>query len=428
MSSPLRRIVSNFGMVLSGQGAVTLLGFVALAINSRALGLTDIGRLFLIQAICELISKVVSFQNWQSFVKVGSDIEGRGSLTRLWLYGVSLDFAAAAAASLIAIILLLFAPNMIGLDPTVAQHGLCYAISLLVSGTGTCVGALRFFDAYGRVVAINILQAVMLLGNAIVLMMLKSPLSVYLITVPSIISVTSLVMMVTAWKRVRARDIVNKNRRFDRAAQRRFLSFAFGISASSTLTAIRQRGEVLIVGALLGPSAAALFGVAYRLSALLSRFAQSARVSVYPEFSRLVSNGQFQEAAQIAFRLTRWSSVVALAVLIVFAIFGGMILTSLFGEEYRMASPILLLLTTGTAVYACIFAMAPLSQITFGSWRFFTLNLIAFAGFSVFAVLGPLLFGQNGAGAGAASYSIILALLLVWQTVRHQRKIVREMQ
>nr|WP_319250258.1 lipopolysaccharide biosynthesis protein [uncultured Celeribacter sp.] len=422
MNSPLHRIIRNFGMVLSGQGAVTVLGFLALSINSRALGMTDLGRLFLIQATCELISKLVAFQNWQSYIKVGADIEGRGSLTRLWLYGLSLDFAAGFIASIIATVILLFAPEVIGLDPEIAHYGLLYAASLLLSGSETSIGVLRLFEAYGKVVWISILQAALLFGNAAVLAVLNAPLSAYLYTLPIIISASSIAMMFIAWKQLRVRDTASLRRRFDIIAQRRFLRFAFGISASSMLTAMRQRGEVLIVGALLGPSAAALFGVAYRLAALFSRFAEAARVSVYPEFSRLVSAGLFEDAVRLAFRLTRWASGGAFAAMLVLALAGSPILVVLFGEEYRVAAPILMLLATGTAVYTCVFALGPLTQITFGSWRLFGFNLLAFVGFLCFAVLGPLMFGQNGAGAGAAAYSIVLALLLLWQVTYHRRK------
>jgi len=259
MTAAWRTILNNFSKVLSGQVVITVLGFFALAMNTRALGIEDLGKLFLVQATCELVSKLVSFQNWQSFAKVGADIEGRGSLKALWLYGVGLDFAAASVSALIVAALLLGAPSLLGLDPETAKLGLYFAMSLIFLGRGTSIGALRLLGAFGLAVSIEVMQATLLLLNAAVLFWIGAELHIYLM----------------------------------------FLNFAFGVSASSALNAVRQRGEILIVGALLGPSAAALFGVAYRLAALLSRFSEAARISVYPEFSRMASSGQFVLAASV---------------------------------------------------------------------------------------------------------------------------------
>lgn len=415
MTSPLRKIGRNFGLVLSGQVTVTALGFLALAMNTRALGLDDLGRLFLIQATCELFSKVIAFQNWQSFVKVGADIKDRGSLTSLWFFGLGLDFAAALTATLVVITVLFIAPGLVGLDPEIARLGLFFAIGLLFSGTATSVGALRLLDSFGWVVAINILQAVLLLGNAALLLSMQASLQVYLTTIPIITAGTSLLMLLAAWIRLHTKDTGQTNRRFDRIARKRFLGFALGVSASGTLNVIRQRGEILIVGAILGPVGAALYGIAARLAAVLARFAESARISVYSEFSELVSGGDFQGAKMLALQLSRWIVIAAIAAIIAILIFGADALDLLFGSDYVEAAPALFLLTTGSAVFTCTFALGPLVQIAFGSWRFFLLSGIAFAGFVIFGVLGPYFFGMNGAGAGRAANAIILAGLLIWQ-------------
>ena len=69
-----------------------------------------------------------------------------------------------------------------------------------------------------------------------------------------------------------------------------------------------------------------------------------------------------------------------------------------------------------------IFPLGPLIQIAMGSGRFLILNLIAFAGFVLFGVLGPWLYGQPGAGAGATAFSLILAALSVGQVMVRLRR------
>lgn len=422
MKSPLKRIGRNFGLLLTGQAMVAGLAFVALGLNTRALGSEDLGRLFLVQAACELTSKVVAFQNWQTFIKLGAeDGEGTADTMGLWVFGVALDFLAGAIAAGIIAVVFVFFPGVVGLDTETANWGLIYAASLLLSGTGTCIGTLRLYDRFGQVVAVNTLQAVLLLASAAVLYHLSAPLTAYLVAIPVIIAFCSVLLIVLGLRRI-LQQIPGPRRYWPATAERRaFLSFAFGVSASSSLTAFRQRGEVLLVGAILGPSAAALFGVAYRLAAVIARFAQSARISVYPEFSKMVAQNAFPEALALAGKLTRWTGLAGLAIIAAVVVAGGQVLALLFGAEFAKAYPNLVLLAAGTCIYTATFALGPLVQIAFGSWRFFTMNVIAFAGFMVFGALGPHLFGAAGAGSGAAAFSVILAALLAIQIRRHVR-------
>lgn len=422
MITPLQRIARNFGLLLSGQAAVTVLAFVALGLNTRALGIEDLGRLFLVQAACELTSKVVAFQNWQTFIKLGAE-DGTGSADTmgLWVFGVALDFLAGAIAAVIIAFIFAFFPGLVGLDPETASWGLIYAASLLVSGTGTCIGTLRLYGRFGQVVAVNTLQALLLLASAAVLYHLSAPLTAYFVAIPVITAFCSVLLILLGLRRI-LQQIPGSRHYWPSAVERRtFLSFAFGVSASATLNAFRQRGEVLLVGVILGPAAAALFGVTYRLAALITRFAQSARISVYPEFSKMVAQNAFPEALALAKKLTRWTGLAGLAIIAAVVVAGGQALALLFGTEFAAAYPNLVLLATGTCIYTATFALGPLVQIAFGSWRFFAMNVIAFAGFVVFGAVGPYLYGAAGAGAGAVAFSCILAALLAMQIRRHAR-------
>ena len=62
-------------MVMSGHAVGAVLAFGALSINSRALGPSALGVLFLLQATCGLTSNVLVFQNWQMMIKSGAEAQ-----------------------------------------------------------------------------------------------------------------------------------------------------------------------------------------------------------------------------------------------------------------------------------------------------------------------------------------------------------------
>jgi O-antigen/teichoic acid export membrane protein len=400
------------------------MSFVALTLNARALDVAGIGVLFLIQATCELTSRLLAFQNWQAVVKFGAEAVQANDPARLratWRFGFFLDLIAAVAATTLAVALLLLAPRLVGLDPRHGALGLAYAASLLLSGSGSSIGALRLLDRFGMVVGANVISAAALLANAIVLWAFAAPLWVYLVSIPAITATISGFLIVAGYFRTQhAADAMD-----DLVAtpldRQQFFRFALGVSAVGTLSVIRQRGELVVVGAILGPSAAALYGVAYRMAALMDRVAESGRQSVYPVISQLVADGAFPKALALAFRLSRIGLLVCIPGLFALALFGGDILRLLFGTEYVAAKSNLILLGAGAALYLITFPLGPLIQISLGAGRFLLLTIVASICFLIFGLLGPWLYGQEAAGAGAAAFGVALAVLSVGQLLLRLR-------
>ncbi len=429
MDAAFGKVFRNFRTVLTGQVAVTAMGFAALTLNARALDVHGIGILFLIQATCELTSKVLAFQNWQTVVKFGAEAVRAGDPERLraiWRFGFMLDALAALAAALIAAGLMLFAPRLVGLDPVYGTIGLFYAASLILSGSGASIGALRLLDRFGLVVAANVASAALLLVNAAVLWLLDAPLWVYLVTIPAIGAALSIYLNIAGYVRTRQAAEALAGHESSSLDRRAYFRFALGVSAIGTLNALRQRAELLAVGAILGPTAAAFYGVAYRLAALMDRVGESARQSVYPVLSQQVADGDFDKAAALSFRLSKIGLALCVPGLAVLILFGGDVLSLVFGAEFEAARSNLILLGIGASMYLITFPLGPLIQIAMGAGRFLLITAISTAAFAIVGVLGPWLYGQAGAGAGAAAFGIVLASLSLGQVILRVRSSISE--
>lgn len=415
----LNQIIRNVGLLVSGQGAVSLLAFLALTINARALEAEDLGKLFLVQATCEMIAKGIGLQTWQAVVKLAArEAQTKINVMGLWVFGIVLDTLGGFAAALLAVFILTMAPGLVGLEPEVAKYGVFYAFSLVLSSTGASVGVLRFYNRFGQVVAIDVLRALALCIAAGFLFYLSATLEAYLIAIPLILVLTSLLL--TACGLVCALKHHGGVRDFSlsRDYRRAFLSFALGLSASGSLKAVRQRGEVIMVGTVAGSEAAAFFGVAYRLAQLLRRFGEAARIAVYPELSKLIADKKFFEAKAVGYELMRWSGIFGVVILFATIFWGDAVLVLLFGVEFEQASLSLAFLTLASCLYFATFAIGPLVEIAFGSWRVFAINLVAFAGFITVGFSSLYVFGSAGAGVGSVAFTSINALLMMQQIRR----------
>ena len=424
--SGIRGVARNFVAVMIGQLASSGLGFLTLSLNSRTLSPSDLGILFLVQATCELAFAVCSLQPWSMVIKFGSEaIASRDGdlLRKVWRFALLLDVSAALVASATVVLVFRFVPGLVAIDASMGTWSLIYAASLAFSPSSAAVGALRLCDAFGAVVKLDVFATFLLFVNAVTLHFINAPLVTYLVAVPVVSVAEPLLKNLIAGRRISRVASGFSSSASHRPSSPRYgtmLRFALGAGGSSTLSALQNKGEILIIGGLLGPAAVALYGVAYRFAALFARFAEAGRQSVYPEIGYLLAIGRFDLAAKLGLRLTKFATVASLPALMGLFVLGSPMLSLTFGAAYSGSLPNMLLIAIGMAISLCTFALDPLIQAGWGAERFFLLNLVAFVAFVAAAVVGPLAFGMAGCGAGRIGFASTMALLSLRLVIRRR--------
>jgi O-antigen/teichoic acid export membrane protein len=411
------QIRRNFLTVMSGQGASAALGFATLALNARALSIEGLGVLMVIRAGAELISGVAAFQTWQAVIRFGAeDLERKDYqlLRKRFWFAVAIDFCASALATIGAVGLMLFAGRWIGLTDENSGLGAIFALSCLFTGHSASTGLLRLVDRFGVVTIINVGSALAQLVNAALLAAIGAELPIYIYSIAVLSIGPPILLLLFAWRELSGLAEQAPSLHNSANWRKSFLRFATATSASSTLNTLRQRGEMLLVSALLGPTQAGAFSVAYRSAALLARAAEAAKQSVYPEIASSVAKGDLALARHIVAKTTRVAIYFGAPALAGVAVFGGSALALAFGPEFRAATLSLFWLSVSSAAYASMFALSTYTQVVFGAGRFLLLNATSFVLFALGAVLGPLLFGLDGAGVGAALFGISLFALFAW--------------
>ncbi|GEM_PF-4119104 len=404
-----------------GTSSVSALNFVALGINTNALGVLLFGQLIVIQSVTELFSGIFSFKTWQSLNRFGAGDLAEGNYSRLrrrYLFALGLDFVAALAASLTAIVVFLFFIEAFGLDSELKWLGVVYAISAGFQIRSASVGIFRLTERFGIPIMFNVAEAAALVVNAAVLWWIAAPLEYYVYSIALIHVVTAIGVSLSGFimvSRLEKHEGVRNNSDFGR---REFMGFALAVSATGTIGIMLRRGEVLIISLLLGPAAAGLFGVAFRGAYFLARFAEAGKISVYPVIAKLVANREIGEAKRTVLRASLPVAGVALVIFLITIPFGRMVLELVFGEEFGAAYPNLLWLMAGTLTNACLFAALPLIENTIGAGRILKFSCIAFVAFLGASFGGLTQIGLPAGGMGGAAYFITLAALVVWQVRR----------
>lgn len=417
--SPVQRIISNFKKVFGGQVAVTGISFVTLAVNTRALGVEAFGILVTIEALCQLIAMIAAFQTWQAMTRFGAQAieeQDRIAWRKYMKLGVTIDLIGALFAGSVALGCFAVMQRLGQMDPEYRFGSYYFTIIAFTAATGTTIGILRVTNLFGVNIGINIGRAVLLLIAALMLDFHNEPLTSYLIVIPSIMALTNIALLLAGVARgVQQAARLRENCDAEIYSRKSFLGYALTTSIASTMNAFRQRGELLLVSWFLGSAAAGLYAAAYRSAAVLSRFAEAGRQSVYPEFAKLITGGNSAEARRIAVKSTRSAFLVALPIFLSALFWGDLWLTLLGGQEFARGQANLIWLCLGTLAYTLTFGLGPYVQIGIGPGRYLQWVCVAFALFVIGAIAGPLWLGVPGAGMGAGVFGIAMVLLLYRQ-------------
>lgn len=172
-----------------------------------------------------------------------------------------------------------------------------------------------------------------------------------------------------------------------------------------------KRGDVLVIGVMLGESAVGLYQAAYTMANGIRRLVKP--INSFSLFYMAKSLGQKKEdMLSHHFVLSiLLSMVIAIPAYLIMGLLGEDILYITFGEEYLGASNVLLILCIGFAVFISIGPVGALFNVMGRNW----LRMSIMLGMSLFNVLLNIyfidLFGLEGAAVATSISFLVLNLI-----------------
>lgn len=411
-----RRVLRNAGVLLSGKAAAGVLNLAATAVAVRALGAEAFGVLLLVHGLARTAGSVAKFQSWQAVLRFGAPAlrEGRRDEFRALLrFTAGLDAASsvvgAAGCALAAVLL---AP-MFGWSDEVRAAAVLYATCVAFMVTATPVGVLRLFDRFEALAARDAAGALARLLGALGAAAAGGGLPAFLAVWYAAVVVAGLSAVQAAWREVRRRGLLGGPRppRATRAHPGLW-GFAWSTNLNTVLSLGSGQLGTLLVGALLGPAAAALHGVARQVGEAALKPSRFLTPALYPEMARLAAAGDRAGTRALLVRSLRASSAAAAVGLLGLAVLGAPLLHLVGGAAVASAEGVYaaaLLMGAGALAGLAGLGLEPL-LISVGAHR---AALRARAVGLALYVPGALAFIALAGlpGAGAASLLSALAML-----------------
>lgn len=414
-----RNLLKNAGWLLGSNVLAAVAAFATTMIAAQDLGPDDFGRLALVIAYGTVVGVLVSFQAWQAFIKFGQEaIEADDSraLGRLATVGFSLDAFSALLGTALAFGLAGTVISWLGWDPSLRRELWIYSSLVLFQWRGTPTGILRLFDRFDLLGRYVVIEAALRLVGVILCVFFVAGLRGYVVAhvVSGVVAHAFLVCEGVRILRRSGHRFARVGSEDLRAMRRQGVAdYVWTTNLNSTIRMLSRELDVIVVAALTGPAAVAMYKIAKQVGVAVGRLVDPLYQSVYPELTRLRAQGRRAEFVRMM-RRTSALGVGAVSVgLVIFWLAGAWMIRLAFGSQYDAAFGPTLVYLVAQSISIVTFSFQPAMLALGRPRKSFVILVLSTSAY--FAVLYPLTIqaGPTGAAWAYVVYYVAWAGLMI---------------
>lgn len=363
------RIAANTGLLGAARLLSTLMGVATLIVTARALdNKVDFGTVLFVHAYMLFFAGIASFQTWQAIIRFGADNvrdQDPVRLGRLFKFGFKLDAIAAVLAYGLAIALFggfiwivesfpALGASADDLDlPVLKKLVFAYCLVLLFRQISASTGIFRLFDKFGVLAVRALVMPALRLAGALLAWSQGWGVIGFICIWFFASAVSYLLLPVLAIRELLKRRLFRYVLQSDKSLREPIAGlwpFVLKANVDSSLAAFRTHFPSLLVMGVFGPAILAVFRVAEEVARLLSRGTKLFDQVLYPELSRLVSEGQLKALFSVALKAALAVGGICVVLTLLVLTFGENVITRGLGEGYEQAPLLAVMLLAGAGL------------------------------------------------------------------------------
>ena len=413
----LRAVMRNLGWLLASRSVLGILSLFYLGFATRTLGVVDFGRFALIAGAAQALTTLVGFQTWQIIVQYGVEPLQHNDTPRLarLLRGAGmLDLVSALVGIVLTVIILLTLGDRLGIPPDLLRDTLIFATVMLVSIRSTPLGILRLRDRFSLAAIADSMTPITRFVGAGYAIFFDPTIHGFLIAWGAAELVTAATYWIFVARSGDLRLLAGARTDYRRLVTENpgLLRFAISTNASATLGLSSKQIPLLLVGAVVGPSAAGVFRLAAQVAQALAKITQLMSRAAFPEVVRAVRVASAERLARMLGRMFLASSVAALVIMALVAVAGRSVLSLIGGSAFGDAYPTLLWLTAAGCVELMLVSAETVMTALHRAGTVFAIRAVGAALMLACAALLMPTRGATGAAMSVFAGSVTVALLV----------------
>ncbi len=420
-----RSLLKNTSYLAISRGIAAVCSLATLAMAGRGLGVLLFGMLILITSYTRAASGLAKFQSWQLIVRYGGQGLAAGNPEQFKSstgFAAALDILSGLIGMIIAVALLPFIANLVGISQQYLWLAMLYCTLLPTMGAASPNGVLRTLDRFDLISWSSTLTPISRAVLALVAFISHAPLAVYV----AIWFVTDLAgdmyQWFLAWRELRRHDLhVGLRPTLRPTDLPGAWKFAIQINLAVGVQTVWGPIARLAVGGLLGATGAALFRIASSLADSAQKPADLLGKAFYPEIVRM--DLKTKKPWKLMFRSAALATAIAALGVLILVIGGKPLIGLLFGKDFLGAYAPLMVLMLVPVLGVLSFPLAPMLYALGKAGAPLRAKIAASLVF--FISLAPLCwaFGVMGAAIAFVLANAVNVGIMIFQVSGHYRRL-----
>ena len=420
-----RLLLKNSSYLAVSQAVAAIAAIVAVAAAGRALGLEMFGMLVLINSYVQAASGISKFQSWQLVVRYGGKALSAGQTEEFEAatrFAFGLDLASGIVGLVAAIALLPVVGHLFGIPVSLTGPAMLYCVLLPTMAAATPVGVLRSLHRFDLIAWQETVTPISRAVLAAAAWWAHARFGLFLAIWFASALLGDLYLWFIAWRELKRRGLQRGFRPTLRAGPLEGgWRFAVQVNLNATLqTAAGPIGR-LIVGALLGPAAAALYRVASSVTTAVQKPADLLLKSYYPQVVGM--DFASKQPWNLMLRAGGFAALIALCATLLLVSAGQPIIKLVFGQGFVGAYGPLLVLAVIPLIGMATFPVAPMLYSLDRPEAPVRARLVGTIAYLLAVVPITSAFGLIGAAAAFVLGTAVTAGMMLASLLREYRRV-----
>jgi O-antigen/teichoic acid export membrane protein len=418
-----RSLLKNSSYLAASRVVAAIGWVVTLSLAAHDLGVLLFGALILVTSYAKAASGLSKFQSWQLIVRYGARaIHGQTEDFKTSTgFAFALDVVSGVGGMLIAVAVLPFIGQWVGIEPDKLWLAMLYCTLLPTMGAATPSGVLRALDRFDQISWQSTITPIGRMILVAIAYAAHAPFGGYVAAWYMADLGGDLYGWFLAWRELRRRGLMEGIRPTLRPELPGAWRFAIHVNLTASVQTAWGPIARLVVGGLLGPAGAALFRVASSLSDSAAKPADLLAKAFYPEVVRMDITSK--KPWKLMMRGTALAGAVALLAILILLVGGKPMVSFLFGKEFLGAYDALVILMLVPFLSVFSFPLPPMLYALDRPDAPLTARLIGTLAF--FILIAPLAwrFGVVGAAIAFVIGNAATVFVMMWQLRQEHRRV-----
>lgn len=341
-------LIKNSSWVFAGNAFRVFLVFLKGVIMVRLLGAELYGLYAIIIAFVGLIQEFLNLNLGTTIIKFGASYKSgkqHSLLVALIKSGILISLVSALVSILVIVVVLMYFYDTFLETPDLEWYIITYAFAASTMFLDNISqGIMRLFYRFKALSALMVAIAIVDIGVISVALWLESS---KLSTLFVAIIISRIIGgIILSWGTIvqvknELADSINSSIFTLKEEWKDIASFTLANSGSRTIHTLVSRGDVLLLGALLGaagPTAVTFYSIAKKLGYAVLIIIDPLVNSIYPQFSNLVSEKNYIEIRKLVVQITRLALLPSVVFLVGVYFLGPWLISAVYGVEFVEAS------------------------------------------------------------------------------------------